>query len=153
MYRVVSDVASKLSDLSGQEAARRSAPAKWSRKEILGHLIDSAANNHQKFVRAMQQPHLEFPGYQQDDWVSLQKWRDADWEEMIALWKAYNNHLAFLIRHVDTAHLKNEITIEGAGPFTLAFVMQDYVEHLKHHVKQIFPEMQIESKFVNVYKR
>lgn len=133
------------------DLAVRPRPEKWSRKEILGHLIDSACNNHQKFVRMMQQTALDFPGYRQDDWVLLQKWAQADWPEMILLWESYNQHIAFLIANVDPEHLNHEIKIEGVGPFKLGFIMPDYLEHLKHHVKQIFPEIDLENDFVNVY--
>lgn len=140
-----------LRELSEPEIAVRPKPKKWARKEVLGHLIDSACNNQQKFVRMMQQAHLEFPGYQQDDWVDLQNWAAADWNEMVDLWVAYNKHIARLIEDVNPGVLKNTITIEGTGPFTLEFIMPDYVEHLKHHLKQIFPDVDLQNKFVNVY--
>ena len=135
-----------------EKLATRVDPKKWSRKEILGHLIDSACNNQQKFVRMMQQATLDFPGYRQDDWVAVQNWASADWKGMVSLWAAYNRHLAYLISSVSPDQLNNTIRIEGAGPFTLAFVMTDYVEHLKHHVRQIFPDSGITSAFVNVYR-
>jgi hypothetical protein len=134
---------------SDQTLATRVNPKKWSRKEILGHLIDSACNNQQKFVRMMQQPALDFPGYRQDDWVAVQDWANADWEGMVSLWA--NRHLAYLISNVTPDRLSNTIQIEGVGPFTLGFVMSDYVEHLKHHLRQIFPDSGIKSAFVNVY--
>jgi hypothetical protein len=136
---------------SDQSLAARSDPKKWSRKEILGHLIDSACNNQQKFVRMMQQPALDFPGYRQDDWVAVQNWANADWKGMVSLWAAYNRHLAYLISTVSPDRLNNTIRIEGVGPFTLAFVMSDYVEHLKHHLRQMFPDGRVTSAFVNVY--
>ena len=151
LRQIIEDVVPKLRKLEEPQISQRPAPKKWSRKEILGHLIDSACNNQQKFVRMMQQPHLDFPGYRQDDWVDLQNWAAADWQEMIVLWSAYNRHIAFLIEHVDPTYLKNTITIEGTGPFTLEFVMPDYVEHLKHHMKQIFPDINLDNRFVNVY--
>lgn len=137
------------------EAARiekRPAPGKWCAKEILGHLIDSAANNHQKFVRTMEQSPVRFPKYAQNEWVNLQNWMAADWEEMILLWALYNRHLAFLIEHVDAGLLENEITVEDSGPFKLGFIMADYVEHLKHHLLQVFPGSAFESSFENIYK-
>jgi hypothetical protein len=70
---------------------------------------------------------------------------------MVNLWAAYNRHLAYLISRVSPDRLNNTIRIEGVGPFTLAFVMKDYVEHLKHHLRQIFPDSGITSAFVNVY--
>jgi hypothetical protein len=151
LIQIVNDVVPLLQTLQEPQIAQRPAPKKWSQKEILGHLIDSACNNQQKIVRMMQQPHLDFPGYRQDDWVDLQNWAAADWSEMIVLWAAYNRHIAFLIKHVDSKYLKNTITIEGTGPFTLEFIMPDYVEHLKHHLKQIFPDINLENRFANVY--
>ncbi len=133
------------------ELALRPMPEKWSRKEILGHLIDSACNNQQKFVRLMQFSRLEFPGYAQDDWVDLQNWAGADWSAMVRLWSCYNFHIAYLIETIDPKFYPHEIVIEGTGPFTLEFIMPDYVEHLKHHVKQIFPDIGLTNKFVNVY--
>ena len=151
LRRIIVDVVPMLEQIHDPEIAVRPAPKKWSRKEILGHLIDSACNNQQKFVRMMQQPALVFPGYAQDDWVDLQNWAAADWKQMIELWKAYNLHVAFLIETIDPKFYKHKITIEGAGPFTLEFIMPDYVEHLKHHVKQIFPDIDLENRFENVY--
>ena len=148
---IIEKVTPMLQSLGGENIAQRPAPKKWSQKEILGHLIDSACNNQQKFVRMMQQPKLEFPGYAQDDWVDLQNWADADWTAMIELWRAYNRHIAFLIETIDPKFYGNEIMIEGVGPFTLEFILPDYVEHLKHHVKQIFPEIDLVNKFKNVY--
>lgn len=120
--------------------ATRAVPTKWCRQEILGHLIDSAGNNQQKFVRLMQDSTVDFPGYRQDDWVRVQGWQTADWKNMVGLWAAYNRHLAHLIANVRPECLNHTIRIDGAEPVTLAFVMSDYVEHLKHHLRQIFPD-------------
>ncbi|MFN8344578.1 MAG: DinB family protein [Spirosomataceae bacterium] len=140
-----------LNTLSNEEAARKPHPDKWSKKEILGHLIDSAGNNQQKFVRTMAQQHTDFPGYAQMHWVAVQQYQSADWYSLIAFWEAYNLHLAHVIEHTEETKLQNTISIEGAGPFTLAFIMSDYVEHLKHHLRQILPEAGIKSAFENVY--
>ena len=152
LRQIVENVEGLLREIKSDPGlAVRPHPKKWSRKEILGHLIDSACNNQQKFVRMMQFEKLEFPGYRQDDWVDLQNWAGADWDQMIELWVSYNRHIAYLIETIDTKFYQREITIEGVGPFTLEFIMPDYVEHLKHHVKQIFPDLQMENNFVNVY--
>ncbi len=152
LREVVGLTVAKLESIAGEpDLAKRPSPLKWSRKEILGHLIDSACNNQQKFVRMMQQNDLKFPGYQQDQWVLLQNWALADYANMVTLWKTYNQHIAWLIENVDPKHLDNTITINDTGPFTLKFIMPDYVEHLKHHVKQIFPDMDLQNKFENVY--
>lgn len=134
-------------------AARRPAPDKWSKKEILGHLIDSAGNNQQKFVRLLTAPvdQVGFVGYAQDDWVAAQHYQETDWPELVALWLAFNRHLAHVITHADPAKLARTISIEGRGPYRLDFIMADYVEHLKHHLKAILPEAGLESRFANVY--
>lgn len=140
-----------LQQISDEEASIKPLPNKWSKKEILGHLIDSACNNQQKFVRTMAQPHLNFVGYAQDFWVSEQYYNQTSWQELIVFWYAYNSHIAHIIQHVNPDFLQNTITIEGNGLFTLEFIMQDYAEHLKHHLKAILTEIGLESKFANVY--
>jgi hypothetical protein len=143
------DAASRsLSGLSAAAAARRPAPGKWSPKEIVGHLIDSAANNHQRFVRAQFQDDLVFPGYEQDEWVSAQRYQDALWQELLTLWRAYNLHIARLIEAMpDEVRLRerrrhnlHELawqTVPADTPTTLDYFMRDYVLHLHHHLRQL----------------
>lgn len=138
--------------LPDADAAQRPKPGKWSAREILGHLVDSAGNNQQKFVRTMAaDPHIGFTGYAQDTWVALQQYQSAPWPQVIDLWAAINRHLAHVIDHAPAHTLNHTISIDGAGPFSLHFIMADYVEHLKHHLLQIFPEAPLESRFLNVY--
>ena len=140
-----------LQQISDQAAAEKPDFEKWSKKEILGHLIDSASNNQHKFVRAMAQPQLDFVGYQQNHWVAVQHYQTANWADVVALWRILNLHLAHVIENVAPETLTNSISIEGVGPFSLQFIMADYAEHLKHHLRQILPHANIESAFVNVY--
>lgn len=151
LRQILTQVLPFLQQISDEEASIKPLPHKWSKKEILGHLVDSACNNQQKFVRTMAQPHLNFVGYAQDFWVSEQHYNQASWQELISFWYAYNLHIAHIIEHVNPDFLQNTITIEGYGLFSLEFIMQDYAEHLKHHLKAILPEIGIESKFANVY--
>jgi hypothetical protein len=133
-------------------AAQRPIAGKWSKKEILGHLLDSAGNNQQKFVRMLcSAGHLEFVGYSQDAWVSAQRYQESDWSGLISAWEGINRHLAHVIERADPSRLANTISIEGKGPFRLDFVMADYVEHMKHHLKVILPEAGLSSGFQNVY--
>jgi hypothetical protein len=124
---------------------------KWSKKEILGHLIDSAGNNQQKFVRLIEQNNIEFTGYHQDFWVSSQYYNLSNWKNLIELWMGFNIHIAHIIEYVPMNKLANIINLNGSGSFTLEFIMKDYVEHLKHHLKQILPNAGIESRFENIY--
>jgi hypothetical protein len=135
-----------------EEASIKPNPEKWSKKEIMGHLIDSACNNQQKFIRTQQaERHLDFVGYAQNFWVDVQEYNKANWSDIIEWWYQYNRHLAHIICHAHSEKLNNTISIEGAPSFTLAFIMSDYVEHLKHHLKQALPDLELESSFQNVY--
>ena len=89
---IVSETA-RLKNIPEAESRRRSSPGEWAPIEVLGHLIDSAANNHQRFVRAQFTDDLVFPGYEQDQWVNSQHYREASWSDVIQLWSAYNLHL------------------------------------------------------------
>jgi hypothetical protein len=138
--------------ITPQAAAQRPAPGKWSKQEILGHLIDSAGNNQQKFVRLLiAAGPIEFVGYAQDGWVAAQHYQDADWRALVELWRTLNEHLAWIIAHADPARLGNTIRIDGVGPFRLDFVMTDYLEHMKHHLRALLPAAGLSSAFANVY--
>jgi hypothetical protein len=115
---------------------------------VIGHLIDSASNNHQRFVRAQFQEDLVFSGYEQDAWVSVQRYRDAPWEELIALWRSYNLHIARVMEAVPkdervrlrARHNLDELawkTVPPNEPASLDYFMSDYVSHLRHHLAQI----------------
>ena len=109
----------------------------WSRKQLLGHLIDSASNNHQRFVRAALQDSLEFPGYDQDGWQSVQAAQDVPWQTLLALWANYNRYLAHIITHLPAAKLDVPCRIGSNQPVTLRFLAVDYLSHLVHHLEQI----------------
>ena len=135
--RSVVDSASERLNAVADEAARlRPAPGKWSRKEIVGHLIDSAANNHQRFVRAQEAGELVLPKYEQDHWVSVQRYEDAPWPDLIALWRLYNHHLARVIEAVPADKLTVRCAIGPNEPVTLGYMIEDYLAHLKHHLRQ-----------------
>lgn len=151
LRNITKQIVPQLKAISNEDAAIKLRPEKWSKKEIIGHLIDSASNNQQKFVRTMQQPHLDFVGYQQDFWVASQEYNQVDWLIVVGLWSFYNFHIAHIIESVDPSVLDNTISIAGSQPFTLRFIMTDYAEHLKHHLKQILPDAGLESQFENVY--
>src|ERR1700739_3245838 len=90
--------AAQLRQIDDLTASLRPAPEQWSKKEILGHLIDSAANNHQRFVWLQIHSRMELPQYDGDTWVRVQRYQDRPWREIIDLWEMYNTQLAFLIR-------------------------------------------------------
>jgi hypothetical protein len=133
---VVASTLPRLQAISEEAAAQKPAPHKWSKKEILGHLIDSAANNHQRFMRLQLQPEISLPGYDQDNWVRLNRYQQTPWREIITLWSAYNRHLATVIESLDDGAL-GHVWHAPDGDLTLEFIATDYVRHLKHHLKQI----------------
>ena len=132
-------IADRLREIDDATAAKRPAPGKWSKKEILGHLIDSAANNHQRFVRLQLTPRIDLPGYDGDEWVRVQGYQDRPWREIIDLWRVYNTQLASVIRHVDTEALRHIWHTPDGKDLDLEFIMRDYVVHLRHHLAQIVP--------------
>ena len=124
------------------------APGKWSPRQIVGHLIDSACNNHARFVRAQFQEDLVFPGYEQDRWVAVQRYQDAPWTELVGLWAAYNQHLARIMSMAPSTELTRPRarhsldliawqTVPADRPATLAYFMHDYIAHLHHHLRQV----------------
>lgn len=109
---------------------------KWSAKQVVGHMIDSAANNHQRFVRLQLEPDLHLAGYKQEEWVAVQCYSVMPWMQALETWRAFNTHLAYVMQHARVEHLGNVWHFEE-GPLTLGFLMEDYNAHLKHHLKQL----------------
>lgn len=130
-------VVARLKQMTEEAASRRPGPDKWSAKQTIGHLIDSAANNHQRFIRMQMLPHLELEGYDGDEWVRLQKYLDRRWIDLLSLWESYNRHLAHVIRHVDPAALRHTWRSPEGETVDLEFVIRDYVVHMQHHLDQI----------------
>ncbi len=126
-----------LAKLSEAETSARPAPDKWSKREILGHLIDSASNNHQRFVRAALEGKLVFPSYDQNRLVELERFQDAEWSVLVKLWGNYNRFLAHVIRNLPEPSFDAMCAIGDHKPVTLGFLCQDYVRHLKHHLEQL----------------
>jgi RimJ/RimL family protein N-acetyltransferase len=137
-----------LREVSDVAAGIPAAPGKWSPKQVLGHLIDSASVNHERFLRAVQSDDLVFPGYDQDAWVAIQNYQASAWPELIDLWTSWNRHLLHVMANVPDeqrhrhrrAHSLDLIafrTVSADLPATLDYLMSDYVVHLEHHLTQI----------------
>jgi hypothetical protein len=122
----------------GEDAAVASrGPGRWVAKEILGHLIDSAVNNHLRFVRAQLVSPLVMPNYEQEAWVALQRYRERPWAELVAIWFAFNLHLAVVMEGVPAEKLQTPCIIGDREASPLEWWMRSYLEHLKHHLQQI----------------
>lgn len=136
LRRIIAECEPKFVAVGEEEAGHSDGPDRWSRKQILGHLIDSAANNHQRFIRMQLTPELHFPGYQQNEWVNLNHYASRPWRELVVLWAAYNRHLADVMERIAPETLEH-VWDKGDARYDLAFVAMDYVVHLQHHVDQI----------------
>ena len=140
--------AAHLLEIPEQQSAVPRSEDKWSPKEIIGHLIDSAANNHQRFVRAQFTDELIFAGYEQEGWVRVQNYQGESWPELVELWKLYNQHILHLVSHIPeetrtklrskhNLHQLASDTISENEPVTLDFFIRDYLDHMKKHLGQI----------------
>lgn len=138
--RTVAEAKQLLLKLNNADTSKRPSPAKWSKKEILGHLLDSASNNHQRFVRAVLQGRLTFPGYEQEQLVTLQRFKEMDWGFLVDLWTSYNRFLAHVLTCLPARTAKVVCKIGKNKPATLGWIAEDYVAHLKHHLNQILGE-------------
>jgi hypothetical protein len=134
---VVQAAAPRLAALSEATVTHRPTPDRWTIKEVVGHLIDSAANNHQRFVRAQYVSELVFPKYEQNEWVRSQHYNEIEWPELIEFWLRYNVHLAHVIRNIPSDVLGVRCRIGDYEPMTLKLLIEDYVVHLKHHLAKI----------------
>ena len=137
LVRVVQSAETILLHVPEAESAKPVLRGGWSRKQVLGHLIDSASNNHQRFVRAALQTSLDFPGYDQDGCVRVQAIEEADWTLLVSLWAGYNRYLAHVIAHLPVSKLETLCRIGSDEPVTLRFLAEDYLRHLLHHLGQI----------------
>jgi hypothetical protein len=137
LLAVVSAAEPRLREIGDVESSRPVLKGGWSRKQVLGHLIDSASNNHQRFVRAVLQESLEFPAYDQPGNVRVQAPQEADWALLVTLWAAYNRYLAHIVFRLPDSKLETICRIGSGKPATLCFLAEDYLTHLLHHLGQI----------------
>jgi hypothetical protein len=114
----------------------------WTRKQVLGHLLDSAANNRQRFVRASIQGEYSGPGYAQDAWVAAHGYKDQSWETLLRWWKAEHEILAEVVDRIPEDRLATSCIVGNGAPVTLRYLIEDYIAHHRHHLAQIAPSVQ-----------
>ncbi len=134
---IVETEGARLRRIPAAETSKKPGPGKWSQREVLGHLVDSALNNHRRFILAQLSDSLEIPGYAQEDWVRCQGYSQSDWAFLIDLWTAVNRHLAHVVEMIPHAKLSVPCRIGDSAPVPLQEVVVDYVRHLRHHLAQI----------------
>jgi hypothetical protein len=120
-----------------QAAAVPAGATSWTRKQELGHLIDSAINNHVRFVRATLEGQFAGPSYNQNGWVELHDYNSLPWTTLLAFWAGNNALLTHLIASIPEDALGAPCTIGENDSVTLGFIMQDYILHMQHHLDHI----------------
>jgi len=137
IHAIVEREAARLRAMGEPAVSRRPSPTKWCPKEILGHLVDSALNNAQRFVRGQLAAELVFPGYEQERWVAVQDYASADWQGLVVLWTALNSHIAHIVGRIPQEKLSTPCRIGEAVSVPLEAVIQGYITHVEHHLGQM----------------
>ena len=121
---------------------------KWTLKEMVGHLIDSASNNHQRFIRLQIDKRIDLPGYEAEEWNSKTKVTTFDYINLVNLWKLYNDYLIHIIEVMDPMSLKN-VWVSSNGEKELQYIVKDYFSHIMWH-EALFKERIEEIKRRNI---
>jgi DinB superfamily len=137
LQNILEHVPERLNRLPADRISARPGPSRWSPKEELGHLLDSAANNHQRIVRTQLEDQPKMPGYDGNKWVVLHRYQHRGWSELIGLWRALNVQLLVAAKAVPDAAWTRTCTIGDSQPLTLKFVFEDYIDHMLHHLQHI----------------
>ena len=132
----------RLHALPPERVENKPAPESWSGKEELGHLLDSAANNYQRIVRAQIEEHPEMPNYDGEAWVALQQYQEREWPMLIESWVALNRQLLAAAEVATDSAWSRTLTIGDSAPLTLQFVFDDYVDHMLHHLRHMGVEVE-----------
>jgi len=135
-----------LSGLPDEWTRSNEGPDSWSPFDVVGHLIDSASNNHQRFVRAVQGRGGEFLSYEQDGWVKFERPGELPLSAVLSLWSSYNRFLAHVLGLLPEAAREYTVRVGSNPPGSLLWLAADYVEHLKHHLNQVLGD-----KFSHTY--
>jgi len=134
---LIHEIPPRLGKLPPSQLELKPSASSWSPKEELGHLLDSAANNHQRIVRTQLEDEPKMPGYDGDAWVELHAYQQRSWQEMIELWRALNKQLLAAAEAVSDSAWSRTCTIADSLPLTLKFVFEDYIDHMTHHLQHI----------------
>jgi hypothetical protein len=136
----IANVPGKFTALTEEKRLAKPAPGKWSPQEIIGHLIDSALNNLRRFTESQFLPQpFTVIGYQQDNLVMINRYQQLPADHLLALWQMLNRQIVYVIKNVPDEKLAYTVIIASKGePKTLEWLIVDYVDHMEHHLRQIF---------------
>ena len=137
LRELIERLPARLQALESDKVEHKPAPEAWSAKEELGHLLDSAANNYQRIVRAQLEEHPAMPSYDGEGWVALQRYQEREWPALISLWVALNEQLLAAMEVAPDSARSRTLTIGDSAPLTLQFVFDDYVDHMLHHLQHM----------------
>lgn len=148
LIKIIDQATASIKQMAIEEMQSRPGNNKWSKKEILGHLIDSAYNNHLRFLRAGAQEDLIFDGYNQNEWVIKNNYQQRAVNNILDTWTTVNQHLGYLLEQLPEPLLSRETTkhnfhqicmrpVKEDSVTKLAYLVEDYIFHLEHHLAQI----------------
>ena len=130
MHRALILVPAVLADVPWREGG-------WTRKQIVGHLLDSATNNRQRFVRAATEGKYEGPKYAQDAWLAAHGYASQSWETLLGWWEADHEILMAIVDLIPEERLESSCRVGDDAPVTLGYLIEDYARHQRWHLKQL----------------
>ena len=136
LQATVSGAMAWLKNISEAEAAKPKREGKWSAKQVIGHLTDSAINNLVRVIRMQIAHDARLAGYEQEQWVNLHHYGEREWTKVLELWATLNEQFAWTVAHIEKAKLANRGEVEGSE-LTLGFLIEDYIAHMEHHLRSI----------------
>jgi hypothetical protein len=136
LQHLCNTIPSLLHEIDEDTFSHKPSPGKWSKKEIMGHLIDSATNNHHRFVRGQFEA-CPVIAYDPDKWNEFGYYQQMDRMQIVDFWTIYNRQLIALARAIPTENWQKECETTDRKRYTLEFLWNDYVEHLEHHLREI----------------
>jgi hypothetical protein len=138
---IIKDYSLKISAISEQEFSAKPSPNKWSKKEVLGHLIDSGQNNLRRFICGQYETSPPKIIYEQDHWVNANAYQKMNTKEVMAMWILINSRIAAVLERMPTSAYAKECDTgkNSVSLHSLEWLAEDYVKHLKHHLNQIIP--------------
>jgi hypothetical protein len=139
LEELITIIPAKFNKIDDLNFSIKTSPEKWSKKEILGHLIDSSTNNHQRFLRAQFENSTTIL-YDQNNWVEKSNYQNINTNHLINFWTIYNYHLIYIIKNIEVGKLQNKCKMKDGRELTIEFLICDYVEHLEHHLRQIIAQ-------------